>query len=173
MSRSESLKKHHAQAKTKYELYKQFVGSKGVSYQDFRADKTPLENQVVAYDVSFQASYRGNVGGIFIALKTFTVFGLRGDEENIQQKTMEMVVTSRGKSTSAMFNPGLADAVEGNLDVKVKPRGMEQSEKKPRIDEYETIFTGGFAVRELDTEMKFKNHKNREGVMKLDIRKFL
>jgi len=172
--RSSFMKKKHAEAKRQRELFSnKFKDEKKPAYFNFLKNDTPLENRIISYQVSYQVSYRGAVDSILVSPKTFTVFGFKGQEDEIKTRTMNMILDSKGKSTNNNFASGTLSAVKDSTELKILPRGLEQSSKKVSQSDLSNVVESGFVVKDLDTTLTFKNKKNREGKMNLDIRHFL
>lgn len=173
-NRSQFMKARHAEAKKQKELFSnKFKDEKQPNYFNFLKGETPLENRIIAYEVSYQVSYRGAVDSINVPSSTFTIYGFKGQENEIEKRTMNMILDSKGKMTGANFAGGTINAIENSTEIRVLPRGMEQSSKKVSRKDLENVVESGFVVKNLDSDLKFTNKKGREGRMKLDIRHFI
>lgn len=171
--RSLALKKRHENARFQRELYrKEFSDEKEPSYFDFMRKETPLESKIVAYDVSYQISYTGTENSFISNPKTFKVYGFAGQESEIQKRTMNMVLDSKGSNTGTGFSSGTLDMLEQNIKTDIFPRGMEESKNNLEKNELSKVFENGFFVKDLDSKLKFKN-KKREGQQDLDISHFM
>lgn len=177
-NRSSLLRERHKQAKEQRELYQDKFGKENTpSYFEFLKNQTPLQREIIAYDVSFQVSYRGVSDSFDSTPKTFRVYGFAGEESEIQKRTMNMILDSKGASSGDNFVGGSIDMIEQNTDVKIssgiKPRGMEESFQTITRENASRVVESGFYVENLDDKFKFKNAKKREGEMKLDISHFM
>jgi len=175
---SNAVKQRHQVAKFQQQLYVNKFGehslkANGLRYSDFLKNKTPLENQIVVYDVSFQISYSGNSESLISNMATFKVIGFRGNETQIKSNTMEMVLDSKGKVTRENFQPNTLNAVENSTQIDIKARGLEESTANLSNIELRNLIEHGNIVKELDETLKFKNKKGREGTMNMDIRHFI
>lgn len=170
--RSNFMRERHRIAREQRKLYMEKLDkSEKPNYFDFLKNETPLEREIVSYLVSFQVSYTGR-DSIISTPQTFVVYGFKGQESEIQKKTMNMVVDSKGKKTNSNFHPNTIEAVEDNTNVMIKPRGLEHSSQKLEHNKVRQFVENGYYVEGLDTELTFKNKKNREGKMNLDLRHF-
>ncbi len=173
-SRSEFMREKHAQAKKQRSIFAQKFDKQDLpSYSSFLKRETPLENQIIAYEVSYQVSYRGQVDDITISPQTFLVYGFRNNESQIRENTMNMLIDSKGKITGHNLHPNTAKTIESNADIKIFPRGMEESFKQVPSDIKRQVINQNYVVKELDTTIKMKNKKGRTGDLNLDIRHFL
>lgn len=174
-NRSNALKQRHLFAREQYNAFQEKFPdkAKNTKYSDFLKDKTPLEKEIVAYEVSYQVSYRGTVDEITINPRTFIVFGFRGQEAEIQNRTMDMVLDSKGTKSNVKLSPNTAQAINDSTQVNIRPRGMEESSRKPNNMEVSKVVQGGFFVKDLDSRVKLINKKGREGELELDITHFM
>ena len=172
-SRAVALRQRHAEAKFQRELYVQRFGEEKVpKYSSFLRNTTPLEEQLVVYDVSFQVSYRGNKDDLLISPVTFKVVGFKTQEQQIRDRTMNLILDSKGSTSKVGFRPNTLKAVEGATQVDVKPRGMEESTANLSKADLRKVAEDRFLVKELDNKVEFSNKKGRKGSMDLDIRHF-
>jgi hypothetical protein len=177
-NRRSFMQERHNQAKAQRQFFKEnFKDQPLPKYSDFLKNETPLEQKIVSYDVSFQVSYRGTSDAFESTPKTFKVFGFVGQEAEIEKRTMNMVLDSKGQMTKANFPSSTLEMIEKNTDVKVsqgiKPRGMEKSYDRVSRKQASEVMSKGFYVESLDDSFKFKNKKDREGLMKLDVTHFM
>lgn len=177
-SRSQLLRERHKEAKLQRQFYVEKFGKENTpSYFEFLKRETPLEREVISYDVSFQVSYRGVSNAFESTPKTFRVYGFAGEESEIQKRTMNMILDSKGAITGSNFVGGTLDMIEQNTSVKITrdiyPRGMEESNKKVSRNQTQKIVESGFYVEDLDSKFKFENKNKREGEMRLDISHFM
>ena len=174
MANSQFMKQRHKEAREKKKLYEEFYPEEEKKpYSYFLREKTFIDEQIVAYQVSYQVSYRGDIGGIFISPKTFIVYGIAGQENEIYNRTMNMILGAEGNKTGNQLPVGTQEAISRGAEIKVFPRGMEESFKRPKVSQYEQVFEKNFHVENLDSVVEMKNHKNRKGELELDIRHFL
>lgn len=167
------MRERHAFAKEQKSFFEKEFGETDLKYSDFLKSDSPLSNQLVTYDVSFQLSYRGRHGHLDINRQTFQVTGFRGDESQIYNNTMNLVLDSKGKMTNNNFSPNTLTAIEDNIVIKINPRGMEESTRKPSREEIEKVIGSRFTISGLDKDMGIKNKAGTTGKMNLDIRHFL
>lgn len=174
--RKKFMEKRHQLAKMQRDYFKKEFPEKDLpEYSKFLKNDSPIRENIVAYQVSFQLSYRGsNDDMIFQTAHTFNVYGLRGQESEIQEKTMNSVLDAKGESSGDSFKPNTIEMIENNAKVDVLPRGMEQTQKNKLSDkELRQVLQSGIAFDYIPNKIKFKNKKNREGEMKLDLRHFI
>lgn len=171
-SRSEFMKQRHAFAKEQRQFYEKKYGEE-IKYSDFLKTETPLTRRLVTFEVSFQLSYRGESDHLNINPQTFKVTAFEGEESEIYNRTMSMILDSRGINTGSHFQPNTIEMMENNVDIQIKPRGMEESQKRPNRDEVKGVINSGFEVRELDNTINFTNKKGKSGQMRVDMRHFL
>lgn len=174
MSRSESLKLRHQRARQEFDFFKDRY-NEDVKYSDFLKEDSPLKSKIIVYDVSYQVSYRGSAESLLITPTTFRVIGFKGQETEIQKRTMNMVLDSKGRVSKNNLSPNTLNMLDNELrnGIQVLPRGMEESTARVNKEDVEKLYSSGFVVRDLDTTIKIKNSKGREGKMDLDIRHFL
>jgi len=171
---SNVMKQRHEQAKSQRNLFKEtYPEEKTPKYFEFLKNDSPLSSRIISYEVSYQLSYRGQQDAILITPKTFTVYGLAGQEHMIQNNTMNMVLDSKGQMTHSHMNNGMLGAIEDNMEIKVTPRGMEESQKRPSKEAIKKVSENGMYAERLDESIKFTNKKGREGNLKLDVRHFM
>lgn len=167
------MKRRHALARKQFDTFTdQFQGKKEVAYSDFLKKDTPLTMELVKYKVSFQVSYRGRVDEFIMNPRTFTVVGFRNQESEIQRRTMDMVLDSKGVNTGHHLFPNTITAVENSTTIDIKPRGIERSEEQFSSSEISRVIDSQFVVFDLDENVDFKNKKGGKGELKLDIRHF-
>lgn len=170
-NRGSYMRERHRQSKRMFSYYKENV-SEDASYSDFMRKDTPMSDIIVEYSVSYQLSYSGEVDEIKSKPYTFTVYGLRGEEVEIEKRTMNMLIDSKGGMTKENFNQGVIEKLEqsNNSNVRVLPRGMEQVKNSVERNNIVNFINSGnkYYTKELDTSIKFENKKGREGEMKLD-----
>lgn len=173
-SRSSFMKRRHALAKKQFNFYSEQFGQEGdFTYSDFLKSENPLTSQLVKYKVSYQVSYRGKTDDFIMNPRTFTVVGFRNEESEIQRRTMDMILDSKGVNTGHHLFPNtISKAVEPNTSIEITPRGIERSEDKFTQNEIGRVLNSRFIVEDLDEVVDFKNSKNRKGELKLDIRHF-
>jgi len=171
-NRSEFMKQRHAHAREQRTYYKTQFGE-DVGYGEFLKNESPLQNKIISYDVSFQATYRGEKNEFEASIQTFKVFGLAGQEAEIERRAMNLVLDSRGEITGKGFNSSLISEIEKSGKATITPRGMEESFKKSHLTrtKINNVVETGFIVEELDkVDVKGKTGK---GKMNLDINHFL
>jgi len=172
--RSAFMKQLHAKARARRELYQQ-LGGDPERYGRFLAKDNPVDKYITAYDVSYQLSYRGETGGLFIQPETFTVYTIRGPEtdNDIYQRTKDMVIDMKGTKTGDNLPPSSREKLQDDVSVFVNPRGLERNEEKRfDLDIYKGLQQGGYHLEKLDTEVKLKNSKGRESKVRLDMTHF-
>lgn len=172
-NRSTFMKERHMIAKRERDYFKSNFGDGRFKYSDFLSNKSPLIEKTIVYEVSYQVSYRGQRDDLVSEPKTFYVLGFKGQESNIQRRTMDMVTDAKGQKTEHHLAKGTISAIERSTIVKIKPRGMEESQKKPTVYELNQLIDKQILVKELDSKIKIKNRKGREGTLNLDIRHFI
>lgn len=173
VDRSELFKERHARAKEQFDLFKARYPNEDTKYSNFLRINTPLEEKIVTFEVSYQVSYRGTQDIMESTTKTFKVIGFRGQESEIQSRTMNMVLDSKGAKTDYHLPVNSLRAMAQGFNVHILPRGMEESERKANQKEVQEVLEKGFSVSGLDTSFKFKNKKGRTATMKHDIRHFI
>lgn len=167
------MRERHALAKQQRDFFQDEFGE-APKYSDFLKSETPLTTKIVTYEVSFQLSYRGETDHLNITPKTFKVTAFEGDQSEIYNRTMSMILDSKGVNTGHHFHPDTIEkAIEPNLNISIAPRGMEESQRRPTADEIKGVINSRFAVSNLDTTLGFSNKRNQKGKMKLDVRHFL
>ena len=172
-NRSSFMKQRHADAKVQREIYSNKFGNESKeNYSSFLRKETPLGRQVVIYQVSYQVSYSGAVNTMNSNMTTFEVISFRGNEGEIQNRTMNMVLDSKGTNNDRHLNVGLMNALDNSTDVKILPRGLEETRRNLTSNELNQLKESQFIVNGLDSELKVKNKQNREGSLKLDVRHF-
>jgi len=176
-NRSEYMKNLHAEAKQQRSYFiNNFGETKTPSYSQFLKGETPLNTNIVTYEVSYQLNYTSEFNALIIKPQTFKVVAFEGQEDEIMNKTIEMVKDSKGKNSKAHFNDGALGVINDGLDVKVKrisyPRGMEKSQKKPTREEIQNLIRSGSSISQIDGTVSFTNKKGRSGKMEMDLRHF-
>lgn len=169
-NRSQFMSNRHKESKAMFSYYKENIGT-DVKYSDFLKRDTPLDDEIVSYEVSYQLTYSGESDEIKSTPYTFVVYGRRGQESDIESRTMKMIIDSRGVVTDENFNTGITEKLEkdSNTNIHATPRGMEQVTDRIERENIVNAITSGsqYHVRELDNTIKFKNKKGGEGEMKL------
>ncbi len=167
-NRSAWMRERHKTAK-KERAYFQSQFRKELPYHEFLRKKSPLAEQIIAYDVSFQISYRGKIDELYITGKTFTVYGLKGSESDIENKAIDMVINSKGKITESPLNKRTITAIENaESGIEVKPRGLEPSGRELSRDKILNVIENKYFVENLDNIVTIKNKKGQKGELKLD-----
>lgn len=167
------MKRKHSLAKKQFEMFnEQFKGEKKVAYSDFLGNDTPLTRKLIKYKVSYQVSYRGKVDEFIMNPRTFTVVGFRSEESEIQKRTMDMILDSKGANTGHHLVPNTIAAIEKSTTIDILPRGIEKSEETFSSAEISKVMDSRFVVFNLDENVDFKNKKGGKGELKLDIRHF-
>ena len=188
-NRSEFNKLWHRRAKAQREIFKNEFPNKEVpKYSEFLKKDSKVINNIVSYNVSYQVNYKGDYEHFILPVQTFKVYGLKNQDEEVKNRTINMVQTSKGVNSKQMLSPKtISKAVSPQLlkTIEVKPRGIEKVEQKDLfsynnmldlkndVENLENLTYNKFIVKELDTTIKFKNKKGRSGEMKLDISNFL
>lgn len=174
--RSSYMKQRHLRAKKQQQLY-QSKFSKDAKYYDFLKNNNPLQQSVQTYQVSYQISYIGDFDSLITKWSTFEVTTYEQNAEEIKQKTMNMLLDSRGQITGDMFNQGAQEVIKDNTTInvepKIYPRGAEKKQQQTfkSVEEIEDIYSNKYKVVGVD-KLKFENKKKRKGEMKLDFRHF-
>ncbi len=168
------MRNRHIIARKQFEVFSErFKNEKDVRYSDFLKERNPLTSQLIKYKVSYQVSYRGKVDDFIMNPTTFTVIGFKNQESEIQKRTMDMILDSKGANTGQHLFPNtITRAIEPNTSINITPRGIERSEESFTNDEIGKVLESKFVVMNLDDKVQFKNSKGRKGELNLDIRHF-
>ena len=144
-------------------------------YSKFLKEENPLTKSLVVYDVSYQVSYRGHYDHIVSTRQTFQVYGFANQDAEIKRRTMDMVISSRGKSNGSYLSGGSQEAIENGFETHIVPRGLEKSDRQLTTEEIRKLTNSKnhMIVKNLDNTFTFKNKKGREGNLKLDITHFM
>lgn len=180
-NRSAFTKELHYMAKTRRDFFKEkFPEEKVPKYSEFLKNENPVDNRIMAYEVSYQLSYESQKEGLKMKQpRTFTIYALQGlqSADEIYERTKTMVLDMKAKGTTNTLPIGTRGYFDDNdkyLNIEVNPRGMEAVEnKKVLAKHYEKILNNDFAVDSLDEEVKIENKKGYESTMKLDITHFM
>lgn len=183
-NRSQFVKNQHKQARIQREFYEELTGNKG-KYQDFMKNETPLDDQVVVYDVSYQMTYMSNNNNFSVeSPQTFRVYALNGQytQENIVQNTIEAVKNMKSPNTGSGLNVGLQRTIDRDLDVQTSkvplPRGFEKnSDVKLNKDIIDSVKnSNGFYVETLDSNVQISGGKRRSSntaYMNVDLTRYI
>jgi len=174
--RQQFMKQRHKVAKLQREYFKEEFPKKDLpSYSEFLKNDSPIREEIIAYEVSYQLNYQGITDDMFIDnSQTFYVYGLKGMEKEIEERSMNALLDSKGENNSMHFNRGTLEMLETKKPVNITPRGMEQAPKKKINDkELRQVIENKIAFDHIPNKIKFTNRKNREGEMKLDITHFV
>ena len=167
------MRQRHALARQQRQQFKSTFGEESTpSYKEFFQNETPYTEKLVKYEVSYQISYRGNTQALETTSKTFTVVGLQGQTSELQERTMNMILDSKGQKTQSNFAVNTLRAVKNSTDITIRPRGLEPSQKDITKDEIAKVSETGFLLENLDDVLEFKNKQGRKGRMSLDTRHF-
>jgi len=149
-----------------------FPSQKVPKYSDFLKNNSPISEEIVTYDVSYQVSYTGMKDDITINPQTFEVIGFKNDASKIETDTMDMIIDAKGEISDNNFTGKTSDAIKNNTTINITPRGLESTSKKPSRNDINRIISGEVIVKKLDTSVNMKNRKGRVGSLKMDIRHF-
>jgi len=172
-----SLKNKHAFAREGFSIYKEFYDDEyekeKPSYYSFLKLDNPLSQKFAQYHVSYQVTYSGESDDLSFAPKTFEVFGLKNQEQDIEKKTINMLINvETGKNT--LLAPNSQLAIEKGAYVTIQPRGIEKvDEPKLSLSKQKEILQNNLIIEQLDTNIEIQNRKGKKGKIKLNTNYFI
>lgn len=151
--------------KKKQNIYNNLTGENLGSREFFKNDNK-LDNQITIINVSAQANYDSQLGGIYTEAKTFEVIVISDFQEknNILDKTKRAYGSMMLNGDS--FNPQFQKEIERKTNVNFQEiRGFEQvKNKRLTSKDYDTLAMGGIVTNNLDKGINFsKNKKGKRG----------
>lgn len=172
--RSKLAKEQHSRAKIKKSLYQQYYADEETpKYSEFMKKKSPLDDRLVKYTVSFEVDYESRKNKFKVSTVNFTVIAIRGQENinSIYSNTREAFINSIGTKTSGGFSSGFkATLLSDYSEPKIKIDVTEEKYEPSTTEEYDMRGLEKVDVTEKDIsrENLYNNLLVNKGVFVVD-----
>ncbi len=167
------MREQHLKARERRDFFSNRFEDKAKNYRysDYLKTENPADENIVAYEVSYQLSYVSSKNELRMNTPiTFIVYAVMNPETDnqIYDRTKNMILDMQGKQSGDKFNPSTRKFLNENdkyLNIEIAPRGLEKLERDDfsQRNSYEKLSHSNIFVEEIDKNVELENKSGRGG----------
>lgn len=170
----------HDRAKEQRQFFEEVTGNKG-RYSDFLRNETPLVQNLVVYDVSYQFTYSSTKNEFsFKSPVTYKIYTIESSQTSgkIYRSTIDAIQNMKDRDGNTL-NTGLKEQIEDKTKVDLSktylPRGMEKGSSASITPDIldKVIQSKGFYVEPNDEKISVKGKGKSTSEMKSDLSRYI